>query len=305
MLLVVSDAGAFWVWTPESNKWVNPKFTVKDTPEEQLKHALEFYENKEYKEALDEFKKLLQYYPKAKEAPDAQFYIGKIQQDEGNLFEAFNAYQVVIDKYPFSNLVPDIVKRQYEIGNALLEGEGKRNIVLSAVIGGNYNVIEVYRQVIKNAPYGEYAPPSQYKIGLYLQEKKLFQESRDEFEKTINDYPDSEWAKAAQFQIAMSDAKRSAGAGYDQQITKSAIQEFKNFVEIYPDAELSRNAQQEIFGLREKEAENNFVIAQFYEKRKEYKAAKIYYSTIVEDYKDSRWVPKALEKIRQLNTKIN
>ena len=40
--LMASPSSAFWVWTPETNKWVNPKFAVKDTPREQLEYALAF-----------------------------------------------------------------------------------------------------------------------------------------------------------------------------------------------------------------------------------------------------------------------
>ena len=185
-----------------------------------------------------------------------------------------------------------------------LEGKGKRSEVLQAVVGGDYDIIEVFRTVIRNAPYGEYAAPSQYKIGLYLLEKRLYQEARDEFEKTINDYPNTEWAKAASFQIAMSDSKRSSDPQYDQQVTKTAVEEFKEFAQKYPDAELSDNAQKQIQSLREKEAENNYVVAEFYEKHKKFDAAKIYYSSIVEDYRDTEWAKKALEKIQKINSKV-
>lgn len=304
LLSTATPASAFWVWTPETNKWINPKYSVKDTPSEQLQFAQGFYEAKQYEEAVREFRKLINHYPKAREAPDAQYFIGRIFEDQGQLFNAFKEYQVVVEKYPFSEKSAEIVKRQYEIGNRLLEGEEDKNGILSSLKGTNYNIIEIFQTVIKNAPYGDYAPPSQYKIGLYLMEKGLYQESRDEFEKVLNDYPKSDWAKAAKFQIAAADAKRSAGAQYDQKITKSAVGEFNEFLESYPDAELSDKAKSQIRDLREKEAENAFLIAQFYEKRKNYPAAKIYYQAVVDDYKDSPWAKKALGKIQEVTKKI-
>jgi outer membrane protein assembly factor BamD len=294
---------AFWVWTPETNKWTNPKYAVKDAPQEQLQVGMDLYNQKEYKSAIKEFEKLIKHCPLARQAPDAQYHIGLCFEDQGELFKAFKEYQVVVDKYPFSELSGTIVQKQYDIGLKMLEGEGNRNKFITAVSGGDYDMIEVFRAVIKNAPYGALAAPAQYKIGLYLQEKEMFQESRDEFEKVINDYPDSEWAKAAKYQIAVSDAKRSTDAQYDQKITQVAIEEFNEFVENYPGAELSGSAKDQIHGLMEKEAENNFVIAQFYEKKKDYKAAKIYYQTVVDDFKNSSWAPKALKKIREMSTK--
>lgn len=304
LFLFPQKSFAFWVWTPETNKWVNPKYSVKETPQEQLSYLKEIFAAKDYKKTIDEAHKLIKYYPKAREAAEAQYYIGSVQEAQEQLYDAFKSYQVVIEKYPYSDRAPEIVKRQFEIGNRMLEGEDKKNAFVNAVVGGDYNVVDVFRKVIKNAPYGELAPPAQYKIGLYLQGKQLYQEARDEFEKVINDYPESEWAKAAKYQIALSDAKRSTGPQYDQAVTQSAVKEFKKFVEHYPDAELSDKAQQEIQNLKEKEAENNFVIAQFYEKQKDYNAAKIYYNTILEDFRNTSWSVKALEKIRSLNSKI-
>jgi len=299
-----SAGHAFWVWTPETNKWVNPKYAVKDTPSEQLQFALGFYEAKEYKEAIRELKKLIKHFPRAREAPDAQYYIGLSLEEQEQLFDAFKGYQVVIDKYPFSERSAEIVKRQYDIGVKLLEGEDRKSKFMESLKGTNYNVIEIFKTVIKNAPYGDYAPLAQYKMGLYLMENHLFQEARDEFEKVLNDYPDSEWAKAAKYQIAITDARRSSGAQYDQKITQAAVEEFEDFLEIYPDAELSKKAKEQIRKLREKEAENNFVIAQFYEKRKNYKASKIYYQIVVDDYKNSSWAKKALTKIVEVSEKI-
>lgn len=300
---VGSPARAFWVWTPETNKWVNPKYAVKGTPEEQLHYALEFYEAKEYKMAVREFNKLVKNYPQSKEAPEAQYYLGRVLEDQGKLYEAFKAYQTVIDMYPFSELAAEIVQREYDIGVKLLEGEKDRSKFVDVFVGADYTIIEVFEKVIKNSPYGKLAPVAQYKIGLYLLERRLYQDARDAFEKVMNDYPESEWAKAAKFQIAISDAERSAAAPYDQKVTQAAVEEFKDFTKMYPDADLSQDAKEQIQQLREKEAENHFLVAQYYEKRKDYKAAKIYYQIVVDEYRNSSWFSGALEKTREMNQK--
>ncbi|VAW16614.1 hypothetical protein MNBD_BACTEROID05-762, partial [hydrothermal vent metagenome] len=209
-------AFSFWVWTPETNKWVNPKYSVKETPAEQLQLGIDLFESKEYKESIKEFKKLLKHYPRAREAPEAQFYIGKCFENQEEPFKAFKQYQKVVEKYPFSELAGEIVQRQYDLGIKLLDGQTQRSSILTTLAGNNYDVIEIFKAVIKNAPYGDLAAPSQYKIGLYLLEHNLFQEARDEFEKVLNDYPNSEWIKAAKYQIAITDSKRSTTAQYDQ-----------------------------------------------------------------------------------------
>lgn len=304
-LIVLSGrAFAFWVWTPETRRWINPKYAVKETPQKQLEYALEIAGQENYKKAEAEMRKLLKHYPKAREAADAQFYIAECEEKRGDFARAFQSYQMVIKKYPFTQRTDEVVKRQYDMASRLLEGGQKNEKGLwKKITASNVNLEEIFKQVIKNSPYGEYAAPSQYKIGLFLKEDGFLQEARDAFEKAANDYPDSEWAKAAQYQIALADAERSAQAGYDQKITQSAISEFKDFVQEYPDAELSQEARQHIGELRNKEAENNFMIAEFYERQKKYKAARVYYSMIVDEYQDTVWAKKALEAIQQLGMK--
>ncbi len=294
---------AFWVWTKETNKWVNPKYAVKETPFEQLEYALSLYQAEEYKNAIPEFKKLIRYYPRSREAADAQYYVGASWEAMGNAPEAFKTYQEVIEKYPFSERCAEIVRKQYDMTVNLFEGKDNRgNLVKFA--GDDYAVVEMFKTVIKNAPYGDLAPPSRYKIGLYLMENNMYREARDEFEKVVNDYPETRWAQAAQYQIAISDTKRSADAAYDQKITQEAVNEFSDFVKKYPQAQLSDEAKDQIQKLRDREAESHFLIARFYEKNQKYTSALVYYQTIVDDFKNSKWTAAALKKIREVSTKV-
>ena len=86
-------------------------------------------------------------------------------------------------------------------------------------------------------------------------------------------------------------------------ITQAAVEEFHEFLENYPEAALSDEAKDKIRELREKEAENSYMVAQFYEKKKNYKAAKIYYQAVVDDFGNSSWSAKALKKIREMSGK--
>jgi len=42
------------------------------------------------------------------------------------------------------------------------------------------------------------------------------------------------------------------------------------------------------------------VIAEFYEKQEKFKAAKVYYQDVVDQYDNTTWAKQALEKIQQL-----
>ena len=52
--LPISPAYPYWIWTPKTGKWVNPKTMVKPSPKEQFDYAKEFYELKKYEDSIDQ-----------------------------------------------------------------------------------------------------------------------------------------------------------------------------------------------------------------------------------------------------------
>ena len=49
--LSASPAYPFWIWTPKTGKWVNPKNLPKDSPKAQFDYAKGFYDEKKYDDA--------------------------------------------------------------------------------------------------------------------------------------------------------------------------------------------------------------------------------------------------------------
>ena len=291
-----TPAQAYWIWTPKTGKWVNPKMAVKPSPKEQFDTAKGLYETKNYEEAKREFKKLLKSYPKSAEAAESQYYLGLVEEAQGNLYEAFQAYQKVMDKYPFSQRIQEIIEREYKIGEAFMSGTKRKTLGVALPVENP--AVEIFAKVVDNSTYGPLAAKAQYKLGLVLKGLGQYYEAEDAFNKVISNYPDSEWAPAAKFQIASARAAVSRGSDYDQGATKDAKQKFEEFVQEHPDAVLSRQAEENIQHLKNKEAEGGYNIAAFYEKQGDCKAAEIYYNDIINNYPDTLWAAKALARLR-------
>ncbi|MFC1646101.1 outer membrane protein assembly factor BamD [Candidatus Omnitrophota bacterium] len=297
VLSMANPSFAFWIWTPKDKKWTNPKWSAKISPEEQYKFSKEVFDSGDYKRALVEFKKVLSHFPESFQAAEAQFYIGECLEKMGKLYNAYLAYQKVIDKYPFSEKMNDVLERELKIADAIAEEEMK---VLGLSIPQYHHAITIYRRIIENYPYGEIAPISQYKIGLVLKSAGSFDEAKAEFEKVISSYPDSEWVEPAKFQIAQTASIASLDADYDQELSKEAKDRYEEFLQKHPDAELSEEAQEEILSLTDKEAEKDYNIGQFYENQKAFEGAVLYYEDVIKKYPRSTWAQKSLERIQVL-----
>ena len=301
LLLGPTTAHCYWIWTPKTGKWTNPKTAPKSTPQDQFVFAKSFYDEKKYEDAKREFIKVVKHYPKSAEAAESQYYIGLIQESEGNFYEAYLAYQKVIDKYPFSERIQEIIEREYNIGEKFMAGEKRK--VMGIDLPVENPAIEIFTKIVENSTYGPLAAKAQYKLGLVLKGLLRYYEAEDAFNKVIINYPDSEWVGAAKFQIASCRASLSRNSDYDQGATKEAKEQFEAFVREHPDAVLSREAEKNIEALNAKEAEGAYNIAVFYEKQRAYDAAKIYYSDIINNYPNSPFAPKALERLRIMERK--
>jgi len=303
ILLAVSlkPAYPYWIWSRKTGKWVNPKNITKSTPQEQFEVARSFYEGKQYEEAKREFKKLMRAFPKAVEAAESQYYLGLIEEAQGNLYEAYLHYQKLIDKYPFSERIQEAIEREYKIAEAFMAGEKRKALGMTLPV--EHPAIEIFNKVIENSSYGPLAPKAQYKLGLVLKSQMRYFEAEDAFNKVISSYPDSEWVEASKFQIAACKAAVSRGSDYDQGATQEAKEKFEEFLLEHPDAVLSREAEKKISQLNEKEAEASFNTARFYEKQKALEAARLYYSEVIDRYSDTPWAAKAMERLQILENK--
>ncbi|MFA6357787.1 MAG: outer membrane protein assembly factor BamD [Candidatus Omnitrophota bacterium] len=299
--LSLQPAEAYWIWTPKTGKWVNPKNLPKDNPVEQFAYAKSFFDNNKYAEAKREFRKLLKAYPKSAEAAEGQYYLGLTEEKQGKDYEAYLAYQMVINKYPFSERIGEIIELEYKIAERFMAGEKRK--VLGVDLPVDNPAIEIFGKVVENSTYGPLAPKAQYKLGLVLKGLLRYYEAEEEFNKVVSRYPDSEWSSAAKFQIATCRASLSKGAAYDQGAAQEAKERFEEFVKEHPDAVLSLDAQKNIDQIREKESEANYNIARFYEKQKDFKSAKIYYNDVITNYTDTPWAKEASAKLQIMEQK--
>ncbi|MCX5699245.1 MAG: tetratricopeptide repeat protein [Candidatus Omnitrophica bacterium] len=301
LFLSIQPAHAYWIWTPKSGKWVNPKNLPKQNPGEQFAYAKSFFDDHKYDLAKREFRQLLKAYPKSAEAAESQYYLGLTEEKQGKLYEAYQAYQMVVDKYPFSERIQEIIDLEYKIAERFMGGQKRKTLGITLPVENP--AIEIFGKVVENSTYGPLAPKAQYKLGLVLKGLMRYYEAEEEFNKVVSRYSDSEWSAAAKFQIASCRANLSKGFAYDQGSAQEAKEKFQEFVREHPDAVLSLDAEKNISQIMEKEAEASYNIGLFYEKQKAFDSAKIYYNSIVSDYPQSPWAALAAARLQIMEEK--
>ena len=298
------NAYPFWIWSPKTQKWKNPKYSALATPYLQYKQAQKLFDEEKYKDAYREFKKLLKNYPDAKEAAEAQYFLAYCLEKLDKPYEAFLEYQKVIDSYPNSQRINEVVERQYNIGEFFLNKENKKLLGMSFYDFVEHPSIEIFNTIVKKVPYSEYAPRAQYKLGIILMQLGRYKEARDAFQKTIDNYSDSEWAAPAKYQLAIATSKAFSGTDYDSTYLQEASERLDEFIEEHPEAQISTEAQEQLQTLRNREAKKLFDVAQFYETQDQYDSASLYYQKIIDNYSDTEYNDEALARLDELEELI-
>jgi len=304
-LLVAAPAPAFagWMWSPQTG-WIGPTGAVKDTPEEQLAVAVAFFDRKDYDRARKEFKKLLTAYKDSPDAAEAQYYLGRCAEEDGDYYRAFLDYRKTVQVYPSTQRFDEILEREYQLGNYFLAGKKRKFFGTAAIIPARDKAVEVFQAIVDDGPFSEYGQLAQYKLGLAHLALHDYEPAVTAFEQVISRYPDSPLVDDARFQIAQASLKGTFRPGYDQSPTVLAIRELEAFLKEYPSSDLSPEASERITGLRERRAEHEFQVGQFYEGRKQFASALVSYREVVNRYADTSWAPKATARIDALEVKV-
>jgi len=297
-----ATAEAAWSWSPQTG-WIGPSGAVKDTPEEQLAHAMGLFERQDYEKARLEFKKLLKHYHDTTQAPEAQYYLGRCEEELVDYYKAFLEYRKTIELYPSTSRFDEILERMYQIGNHFLGGKKRKLLGTAAILPARDKAIEIFQAIVENGPFSEHGELAQYKLGVARLAFGEYEQAVSAFEQLIERYPNSPLVDDARFQVAQASLKGTFRPGYDQHPTEQAIKELDTFLEENPTSDLSPQAIERLKTLRERRAEHEFQVAQFYERRKYPESALVHYHSIVARYADTTWAAKATSRIQALESK--
>ena len=307
VLLLASFAGesyASWIWSPDIGKWINPKKSAKDTPEEQLNWALEFYNIGNWDRAIEEFEKLAEVFPNSRLAAEGVYYVGLCWQEKGDPAKAADNYQKLVDHYPYSDRIKDAVKREFDIANDFASG-GKVKVLGVPALPGQEKALDLYKHIVKNAPFGTYGDQAQFSIGEVYKMQGEYQEAQKAYQAVVDDYPSSDLVSKARYQIAYCSMEASKKAQYDEKTAQRAIEEFQGFKQNFPTNEQSVEAEEAIKTLRAKNAMTNFETAVFYEKQGKLNSAKVYYEQVARQYPETPAAQEAKKRAEDILKKEN
>ncbi len=252
--------------------------------------------------AITLYNRVINDYPNSIFAPEALYQRGLIYRQRHQFERANKSFNKIIARYPDYERFNQVIAAQFRVGSDLMEG--KRPYYWGIIPGfrNREGSLIVFEDLLRNAPFSDYAPLALMNIALTARDRNKPEESIDALDRLINTYPDSFLAADGYIEMGDTYASLVQGPWYDQGATREALSYYQDFLILHRNAPNAEIAQKRLDETRDSLARSRFLIGDFYYRyRNNPRAAEIFYNEAITIDPDSPAADEArqqLEKVR-------
>lgn len=161
--------------------------------------------------------------------------------------------------------------------------------------GKDYETIfKLLKEVQLRYTYSPYATLAELRTADAYFDKGEYETAAIEYLEFLKRHPGHKEAAYATYRLALSFYKQIKSPDRDPTFTRESLKWFLVFLEEYPDSPLVPDAEVRIRKCRDRLAKREIIIGNFYNKRKNYKAAAYRYNVVVTEYVGAKRYDEAL-----------
>ena len=294
---IVYKAGEGW-----SVEDANGMEAVEATASAQLDKAEGLEKAGDYHRAMLAYYELTRKFPRSGAAADSLLKAGDTGVEAGDYDHAYAYYNEYLSKYPKGEDFDKALEGMYDIGQKFLEGAKRRMFGLKT-FPSMARAQQIFESIVKTAPFSKWAPLAQFYVGQALEKQGQPDQALAAYDEVISRYPTDPAAADAQYQIGYVYLVESRTA-YDKAAATKAQDAFEDFLARYPTSEKAPQAQDNLKTLQNRENTNAVIVAKYYDKKKNYKAAVIYYNEVIKEQPGSPDAKDAEARIAAIKAKV-
>ena len=237
------------LWAGCGGKAVRPVLPL----QEQFTLAKKHYDQKKYRQAIEEFQKLIFNYPGATVVDTAIYYLANSYFNQEDYATAAGEFKKIVSNYPNSTWLDEA---------AFMVALSDMKQSAPAELDQQFTLLALdeFNEFVETYPNSPLIPEARKKI-LELRNKLakktykngyLYLRTKDYpaallyFKEVLDNYPDTVWAKEALFQIAETNRLQNK--------ILEALEVYKRFVELYPHDKLAAKCKEKIAELENKKS---------------------------------------------------
>lgn len=160
--------------------------------------------------------------------------------------------------------------------------------------------IDAFQAIVFNYPGATVVDTVQYYLALSYYGNEDYTLASVEFNRLLLNYPASVYASQAQLMKAVCLYEGTPEHhGLDQTDLETAIRQFEDYIVDYPESVALTDARAYLAKARARLAQKYYQAGIVYIRLSDYRAAKIYYQKVIDDFTDTEWGPKAAYQLAE------
>lgn len=164
--------------------------------------------------------------------------------------------------------------------------------------------IDGFQKVIYNFSGASMVDSAQYYLAMAYYQQEDYYLAAAEFDRLVGTYPGSPFVDDGKYMAGLCYYKAAPNHyGLDQEELYRAIDALTDFVTDNPESELADDATTTIKHAKDRLAHKRYSSGRMYFRLGYYDAAEIYFQTVIDEYTDTEWAPKALYYMGELRYK--
>jgi len=251
------------------------------------------------------FKRIAKDYPTSMAAGEALHLQGRIFMARERWVKGFETLQVVVTRHPNFDQFDRVIASQFECATALMEGARGKLFGVIPTFRQYSEAMRQFEQIVRNAPYGDYAPLSLMNLALLAEQEEESEEAIDALDRLINYYPQSMLAPDAYYTLAQVYSDLVQGPEYDQGSTRQAIRYYEDFLILFPESNYLGEVEANLEEMENLLATSRLNLGDFYYYfRTNNTAALVFYNETITIAPDSEAAGEARARIEDIEAGV-
>lgn len=284
--------------------WLFFRGPKKNNPKDQMEYAYGLMTNRQFKAASSEYRALVQRWPNASEAPQAQYMYAQLLESRGKYVDAFDAYQYLIEKYAPLFPYDAILEKMFSIAERVVVTR-RAQFLFFPGFSTPEQAVPLYEAIVSNAPQWELSPLSQYRVGQAYDQGSEFDKAITAYTLAMYRYPGTSIAERSAFAKASDLYIISETSPNDKGAMDAAWAALTVFINTHPNSELKAQALAYRTDLFQRRSHSAYEKARYYDKLAHKPSSAILaYQRFIQEYPHSDWTTLAESRIKELSDKV-
>jgi outer membrane protein assembly factor BamD (BamD/ComL family) len=266
--------------------------------------GIECLKNKDYHEAVHQFKIVTVSFPDAELAYEAYYYLGISYYHAGDMDLANQSLSSYLKTPNNLKHFEQTFRYKLAIGDAFKNGAKKHMFGSKKMpqwFPAKEEAVKVYDEIITSLPNHEITSKALFSKAELLDEEGNFRASREAYQTLIKKFPKTPLAAASYVKISESLLKQVHAEFQNPDLLSLAELNIKKLKTSFPRGEAQIQKAESLFSeMQEIYAQGLYETGSLYERKKEPKASLLYYDSAVSQFPNTKIADKCRERIKAL-----